>query len=578
MAYDGIVTHAAVQGLQDFVGGRVTKIYQPTATDLIFHMRSRRARGKLLISINAALARLHLTDLAEGNPQAPPMFCMLLRKHLEGSVIDAISQVAFERIVHIDLRARNEFGDLTQKQLIIELMGRHSNVVLIEKETGRIIDSMKHLTPAVNRYRTVMPGETYVAPPDQGKLNPLEMSVTDLISHIAWNSGRIDRQIVGAVGGFSPLIGQEILYRAGLPNRERIADAFQEVLHAIRNHVYHPNIVYGESGKGECHVLDLTHLHGKKEVFSSVHEMLDRFYAVKAETDAVRQKAGDLDHFIALELKKNKGKLKKLEKTLKNAENADEYRLFGELLTANMHLFKRGDKCVEALNYYDADQGKVKIALNPNRTPSENAQAYFKKYRKAKTAKRVVAEQIEATRREIDYFDSLQQQVESASLKDISGIREELEEGGYLRKKRQDRNKNRKKHPEIDHYYASDGTPILVGKNNKQNDYLTNKLAGKNQIWLHTKNIPGSHVIIRSEDPVEQTLSEAAVLAAFFSKSRLGSRVPVDYTRVRYVRKPGGAKPGFVIYTDQKTLFVTPDESLVLKLKQKPEIGETEKQ
>lgn len=572
MSFDGIVTRAVVRNLQDFVGGRVVKIYQPTATDLIFHLRSRSARGKLLVSINAAFARMHLTNLVEGNPQEPPMFCMLLRKHLEGSVIDAIEQVDFERIVHIDLRTRNELGDLSEKQLIIELMGRHSNVILIEKESGRIIDSMKHLTSAVNRYRTVLPGETYVSPPDQGKLNPLDMTLEDLISHIEWNTGKIDRQIVGAISGFSPLIGAEILHRAVLPNQEAVAQAFQGVQTAIQKNEYHPNIIYDRNGKDECHVIELTHLQGKKQEFSSVHEMLDHFYAVKAGTDAVKQKAGDLSHFIALELKKNKVKLKKLLKTLKDADNADAYRLSGELLTANMHLVKRGDRTVDAVNYYDKNQAAVAISLNPNRTPSENAQAYFKKYSKAKTAKRVVAEQIGQTKQEIIYFDGLMQQVESASLKDIGEIREELQEGGYLRKKRNERIRKKKSRPEIDHYYASDGTAILVGKNNKQNDYLTTKVGGREETWLHTKNIPGSHVVICSEQPSEQTLAEAATLAAFYSKSRLGSGVPVDYTKVKYVRKPGGAKPGFVIYTDQKTLYVTPDESLVLKLKKKPEV------
>lgn len=571
MSFDGIVTRAVVRSLQDFVGGRVAKIYQPTATDLIFHLRSRSARGKLLVSINAAFARLHLTRLIEGNPQEPPMFCMLLRKHLEGSVIDAIEQVGFERIVHIDFRTRNELGDLSEKQLIIELMGRHSNVILIDKDSGRIIDSMKHLTSAVNRYRTVLPGETYVSPPDQGKLNPLDLSEKDLLSHIEWNAGRIDRQIVGAVSGFSPLIGSEILHRAGLPHQEAIVRAFQTVQTAIRNNDYHPNIIYVKNGKDECHVIELTHLQGKKEEFPSVNDMLDHFYAVKAETDAVKQKAGDLGHFIALELKKNKVKLKKLDKTLKDAENADTYRLYGELLTANMHRFRRGDRSVAAINYYDENQSTVTIRLNPNRTPSENAQAYFKKYNKAKTAKRIVRQQIGQTKQEIDYFDILMQQVESASLKDIGEIREELEEGGYLRKKRNDRTRKNKSRPEIDRYYATDGTEILVGKNNKQNDYLTTKVGGREETWLHTKNIPGSHVVIRSDQPGEQTLAEAAALAAFFSKSRLGSRVPVDYTKVKYVKKPSGAKPGFVIYTDQKTLYVTPDESLVLKLRKKPE-------
>lgn len=571
MAFDGIVTHAVVQHLQAFAGGRITKIYQPTATDLIFHLRSRSARGRLLISINAAFARLHLTELMEGNPQEPPMFCMLLRKYLEGSVIESISQPGFERIVNFDLRGRNEFGDLTQKRLIVELMGRHSNVILTDKASGRIIDSMKHLTTAVNRYRVVLPGETYVAPPDQGKLDPLQITPDDLIRRIEWNSGKIDRQIVGIVSGFSPLVGQEIVDRAGFATPDAIASAFAELQQALRANAYHPEIISLKNGKEDFHVLEMTHLDGKRQLFDDVHAMLDHFYAVKAETDAVRQKAGDLGHFISTELKKYKTKLLKLKRTIQDAEKADHYRLSGELLTANMHVLKRGMRAVAVVNYYDPEQKEITISLNPNRTPSENAQAYFKKYAKAKTAKIVVQTQIEETDEEIRYFDGLAQQIESASLKDIREIREELEEGGYLKKKTVRGAAKMKKHkPEIDQYYASDGTVMLVGKNNKQNDYLTTRLAGRNEIWLHTKNSPGSHVVIRSEDPSEATLREAAVLAAFFSKSRLGSGVPVDYTRIRFVKKPSGAKPGFVIYTDNRTLYVTPDEALVLQLRNMP--------
>ncbi|MCO7127988.1 NFACT family protein [Sporolactobacillus shoreicorticis] len=577
MSYDGIVTHAAVQSLQEFTGGRVAKIYQPTPTDLIFHLRARGTRGKLLISINAAFARMHLTEQSEGNPQEPPMFCMLLRKYLEGSVIERIEQLGFERIVHIDLRSRNELGDLTEKELIIELMGRHSNVILIDKASKRIIDSMKHLTPAVNRFRTVLPGVTYVLPPDQGKLNPLEVSVQDLISRVEWNAGRIDRQIVGVVSGFSPQIGAEIVRRAGLPHQEAVARAFLEIQTEIRNHDYHPMIVFNDKGKDDFHVLRLTHKSEKTETFATVHQMLDRFYAVKARTDAVRQKAGDLSHFISLELKKNKTKLKKLKKTLQDAEDADKYRLYGQLLTASMHLFKRGDLHVDAINYYDPDQAQVTISLNPNRTPSENAQTYFKKYNKAKTAKKVVAEQVRQTNDEIAYFEGLTQQVESASMKDIEEIREELVEGGYLRKKRSGKDRKKKNKPAIDQYFAADGTLILVGKNNKQNDYLTTKEAAREEIWLHTKNIPGSHVVIRSQNPSEHVLMEAANLAAFYSKSRMGSGVPVDYTKVKYVKKPSGAKPGFVIYTDQKTIYVTPNESQVLKMREKPK-SESKKQ
>lgn len=574
MPFDGIVTRSVVHSLQPFAGGRITKIYQPTATDCALHLRTKSERGKLLISINAAFARLHLTQTTALNPKEPPMFCMLLRKHLEGAIIESIVQVGLERIVHINLKTRNEFGDLTDKKLIIELMGRHSNLILVDSASGTIIDSMKHLTPAVNRYRTVLPGEKYVAPPDQGKLDPLTMAADDLIRRIDWNGGRIDRQIVALVSGFSPLVGKEILHRAGLPRQEAIARAFQTIQTSILENDDHPNIVYQPGGKDEYHVIALTHLDGRPEQFRNVHEMLDHFYAVKAETDAVKQKAGDLSHFIGLEWKKNASKLKKLEKTLKDADKAAVYRLYGELLTANMHRLRRGDKSASVVNYYDENQETLTIPLNPNRTPSENSQAYFKKYNKAKTAKKAVGEQILLTKNELDYFDGLLQQMKSASLKDIDEIREELEEGGYLRKKAASRQKKKKSAPELDHFYASDGTEIIVGKNNKQNDYLSTKVGRKEEIWLHAKDIPGSHVVIRSENPSEKTLSEAAAIAAFFSKSRLGSRVPVDYTKIKYVKKPNGAKPGYVIYTDQKTLFVTPDESLILNLKQKPEHAE----
>ncbi|MFT8871414.1 MAG: NFACT RNA binding domain-containing protein [Sporolactobacillus sp.] len=570
MAYDGLVTHAVVASLQPFVGGRITKIYQPDTTDLILHLRSRAARGRLLVSINAAFARLHLTDWMEGNPQAPPMFCMLLRKHLEGSVIAAIEQPGFERIVHLDVFSRNELGDLTEKRLIVELMGRRSNVILVDKGTGRIIDSMKHLTSAVNRYRTVLPGDDYIAPPDQGKLNPLAMSSDDLLRRLQWNDGRLDRQIVSLVEGFSPVIGKEIIQRAHLQTPEAVAAAFSSVQQALQNGIYQPNSVTEKDGKADYSVIALTHLAGESQFFPNVNDMLDRFYALKAENDAVRQKAGDLAHFIALELKKNKTKLGRLEKTVEAADAADNYRLFGELLTANLHVLKKGAREAVLNNFYDPEQQPVRIPLEARQAPAENAQAYFKKYAKAKTARKVVRQQIVETKTEIDYFDELAQQMKSASLKDIAEIREELEEGGYLKKKNHARSFKKSAKPDIDHYYASDGTLICVGKNNKQNDYLTTKLAGRDDVWLHTKNIPGSHVVIKSAAPSEAVLREAAGLAAFFSKSRMSSSVPVDYTTIKYVKKPSGAKPGFVIYTDNRTIYVTPEEALVMKLKKKP--------
>lgn len=295
--------------------------------------------------------------------------------------------------------------------------------------------------------------------------------------------------------------------------------------------------------------------------------MLDRFFFGKAERDRVKQQAHDLERFMQNEKNKNEKKLIKLEKTLQDAGKADKYQLFGELLTANMYALKKGDKDIEVVNYYDENGGTVKIALDPLKTPSENAQRYFQKYQKAKNSIVVVEEQIEKTKEEILYFDSLLQQMEAASSKDIEEIREELAEEGYMRNRKTKNAKKKPTKPVLDKYVASDGTEIFVGKNNKQNDYLTTKFARRDEIWLHTKDIPGSHVVIRSLEPAEETLLEAAKIAAYYSKAKESSSVPVDFTKIRHVKKPSGAKLGFVTYDNQQTVYVTPDADTVMKLK-----------
>ncbi|MFC7392495.1 Rqc2 family fibronectin-binding protein [Scopulibacillus cellulosilyticus] len=571
MAYDGIVTRAVTESLQQMMtGSRVTKIYQPHKTDLLFHIRSQRKNYKLLFSANAQFARCHLITAAMENPKEPSMFCMLLRKHLEGSIIDQISQDGFERIIHIDFRSRDELGDTVYKRLIIELMGKHSNIILTEKDSGRIIDSIKHLSPSVNRYRTVLPGQAYVSPPPQNKYDPLKVSENDLLKVLDLNAGKIDRQLVQNISGFSPQLAKEIIHRAGLPTIDAILKSFFAVQNQIKQGDYKPNIVYEKQGKDQFHVIDMTHQSGQHKFYDDVHRMLEDYYLIKSESDQVKQRAGDLSHFMINEQKKNQTKLKKLYRTLKESEEAKTFQLYGELVTAHMHMIKQGDKELEAVNYYDENQSKIIIPLNPNKTPSENAQSYFKKYNKAKNAKYMVEKQIEKTKEEIDYFDRLLQQIESASLKDIDEIREELEDGGYLKRKNRGKQKNKKQKPQLEKYTATDGTLILVGKNNKQNDFLTTKEANSNETWLHTKDIPGSHVVIRSQDFSDETLMEAANLAAYFSKSKLSSSVPVDYTLIKHVKKPSGAKPGFVIYDHQKTVYVTPDEQLVIKMRKEP--------
>lgn len=564
MSFDGLVTRAVVNELkQSLIGGRIHKIYQPFDSDILLIIRNQKKNFQLYISTSANFSRIHLTNERYPNPQQPPMFCMLMRKHLEGSIIKNIHQVSLDRIVHIELETRDELEDISTKTLVAEIMGRHSNIILVDKNTKKIIDSLKHLPPSVNSYRTVLPGSLYVSPPEQNKLNPLTADKDAILKKVDFNQGKMHEQLVKHFAGLSPTMSKEIVHRAGLANKETLPQAFLTVMESIRNEKYTFEIV--RSQREVYSIISLTHIDGERTAYSSLNEMLDRFYFGKAERDRIKQQAQDLEKFLSNELNKNKRKLKKLEKTLQDSEKAQKYQLYGELLTAYMHQIKRGMKQVELENYYEPGE-KVTIELDPLKTPAENAQAYFHKYTKAKNAVDIVKQQIEETYENIAYFELLLVQMEKASIEDIAGIREELEEQGIIKRKRQKEKKKNDK-PKLETYQSSEGIPILVGKNNKQNEYLTLKLANKNDTWLHAKDIPGSHVVIRSEQFGDATLHEAAMLAAYFSKAKQSSNVAVDYTKIRYVKKPNGAKPGFVTYTNQKTLYVTPDEDLVRKLR-----------
>jgi len=568
VAFDGIVTRAVVRELQKLAGGRIAKIHQPHHSDIVMQIRAQGETVKLLLSANPTYPRLHATTEEFTNPQEAPMFCMLLRKHCEGGLIEAIEQVDMERIVHIDIRTRDELGDTARRRIVMEIMGKHSNIILLDPSSNTILDSAVHVTPAISQYRQVLPGRPYVSPPSQEKRDPLAVTEQAFITAINWNGGRLDRQLVDAFTGISPLLAKEIVHRAGLPTREAMWHAFASVMEAVRQHRYAPMIAESRE-KTQFHVVELTHLTDAATTsFSTASECLQAYYAVKAQRDTVKQKVHDLIRFVTSERNKNEKKIEKLEQTLAEAKDAEIFRLYGELITAHMHQLKRGDTVLEAVNWYDEAGSTVTIPLDPLKTPSENLQAYYKRYNKAKNSLQIVEEQIRQAREEIVYLDGLLVQLEHASLQEAEEIREELAEQGYVRSRQKRTNKKKKDvRPELDAYTSSDGTEILVGKNNKQNDYLTNKLAAPYDTWLHTKDIPGSHVVIRSRQVSEQTLREAAVLAAYYSKAQHGNQVPVDYTLVKYVKKPSGAKPGFVIYEQQRTLYVTPDEALVRRLK-----------
>lgn len=567
MAFDGIVTNAITKQLNEqLLAGRILKIYQPTSTELVFQVRSNRKNKQLLLSAHSSYTRIHLTETKQQNPTQPPMFCMVLRKHLIGSFIEEIVQYKNERIIEISFRGVNEIGDQLSQKLIIEIMGKHSNIILIDQEKGHIIDSIKHISPNQSRYRTVLPGQTYIYPPNQDKLDPFTTDQAKVEMILNESEENFSKTLVQNFMGISPLIANDAVLQADSESAEQTAAVFIEMIDQAKVGNFSP--VIHRTGREDFHVFDLVQFSGEKENFEDVSGLLDHFYADKADRDRVKQQVGDLSRLMKNELDKNKRKIKKQQQSLKKAERADYYQKQGELLTAHLHLVKKGDQQVTVIDYYDPNQSEMIIKLNPNKTPSENAQNFFKTYQKLKTSKGKLTREIQKARHEIDYFERLLQQLETARLDDIEEIRSELREEGYLKEKRKNNQQKRKQvKPSPEKFVATDGTVIYVGRNNKQNDYLTTKMAHSRDIWLHTKDIPGSHVLIRSDDPTEQTLIEAAQLAALFSKASASSSVPVDYTEVRHVRKPNGAKPGYVIYDQQKTLFVTPDRAIIALLK-----------
>jgi len=588
MALDGMVTHAIVQELQRCIGARIHKIHQPTDHELVLGIRGAGTSGKLLISANPTYPRIHWTSTSPANPLEAPMFCMLLRKHCESGIIEAVRQVNNERIIHIDIKHRNEVGDISTKTIIIEIMGRHSNIILVDPRTGLIYDGIHHVTPAISSHRIVMPGSAYSPPPDQGKANPFESLTCAAFIAAVRNAAELAplyKRIVEAYSGISPLLAKEIVYRASVTNEPIAAadmddsdlavlwDSFSAIMTDMREARFKPVIVAEDlTDKSYFSIIELTHLQGKQTEYEDISSCLEAYYGNKAERDIVKQRAADLIRFVQNEKAKNVSKLVKLEETLAIAKDADKYKVLGELLTAYMHQINRGDSAVELINFYDEEQRAVTIELDPQLSPSENAQRYFRRYTKHRNSLAIVGEQMTLAREEIAYFEALLQQLDNAALGDIEEIREELVEQGYM-KERSRRGPKKKKtiKPLLMCYTSSEGIPIYVGKNNTQNEYLTNRLATSSDTWLHTKDIPGSHIVIKSSQFSDATLEEAAMLSAYFSQARESSMVPVDYTSIRHVRKPSGAKPGFVIYDNQKTLYITPDikriESLVMTVK-----------
>lgn len=571
MAYDGIITYAITRELASGITlGKIEKVYQPGPEELVMLIHTKAGNVRLFISVGSQSARVCLTTNTYTNPDQPPTFCMLLRKHLQGGRITEIRQKDSERIIEIDIEAQNELGFSVSRRLIIEIMAKHSNIVLIDIETGKIIDSIKRISIDVNRYRQLLPGFVYQYPPQQDKIPFRDVTEDMELPHD-------DRALMSRIGGISPAISRELLAycadkHSAATLSTRPAARLMEIMRSIEDGNYVPRVYVDESsGKTEngtpreFHITDLEEYEDLTRIdFDTLSEAVEFFFSNREASNMVRQKSMPMLKSVQSALSKALLKKKKLSEDLLNAENSDRFRLFGELLTANIHMVKPGAKRVTVTNYYDGSL--IDIPLDEKISASANAQRYFKKYSKARTAIHEKQAQLEDNERDIQYLESVIQAIEAAdSVQLLETIRDELEQAGYVRRRAKASQRKRKAaKPEPHKYTLSDGTQVLVGRNNTENDWLTMKYASKTDVWMHTKDIPGSHLIIKLDDgrtvsdlPAE-LIYEAAAIAAWHSKAGNSSNVPVDYVPVRYVKKPAGSKPGMVIFTHNQTVYVDP--------------------
>lgn len=570
MAFDGLFTHAMVNELRSLKSGRVAKIYQPYQSELVLTIRANRKNVPLLISSHPNYARVQVTNQALSNPATPSNFVMSLRKHLEGAILKSVKQLDNDRIINFYFSHRNDIGDEEDVILSVEIMGRRSNVILYLGSSQKIIDTIKHISADQNRYRMLVPGAQYITPPAQELLNPFTDSnqqIWDNLLRDYPNYEVLAKQIQATFQGFGKENAFELAYR--LINGQTPATVIHEFLDCFN--ASPKGFIYESQAKKLTYSAiqpTLTADQPNLQAFNSLSEMLDQYYFEKVQRDRVQQRGHQLIRVVRNELKKNRKKLKKLQNTMAQIQYADSYRIKGEVLTTYLSQIKRGMTSVELPNFYDQNQ-PITIKLSNQLSPSQNAQKYFKKYQKEKNAVKYVSEQIAQTESEIAFLDNIETQIDLAKPEDLAEIKIELENEGYLRKQKNPKKRVKNVISKPEQFISSDQTPILVGKNDAQNDRLTLKTAKKDYYWLHAKDIPGSHVIIESSQPSEQTLIEAATIAAYYSKGKNSANVPVDYVPVKNIRKPNGAKPGFVIYEGQRTLKVTPQITVVQKLMQK---------
>lgn len=550
MSFDGFFLHHLTNELQEQIEkGRIQKVNQPFDHELVLTIRNNRRNYKLLLSAHPVFGRIQTTEANFQNPQNPNTFTMIMRKYLQGAVIETIQQIENDRILEIVVSNKNEIGDHIKATLVVEIMGKHSNIILIDKNEHKIIESIKHVGFSQNSYRTILPGSTYIAPPKTNTINPFDISDQTLFELLQTND-------------LSPKNLQQLFQGLG-------RDTALELSHCLKDNKlndfrqffsreYYPSLTEKS--------FSAVQFSSSHETFQSLGQLLDYYYQEKAEKDRIAQQASDLIHRVQSELEKNIKKLAKQQDELLATENAEEFRQKGELLTTYFSMVPNNQDIVVLDNYYTNQT--IEISLDRALTPNQNAQRYFKKYQKLKEAVKHLKGIISDTENTITYLESVETSLNHASMEDINDIREELVETGFIKRRAHDKQHKRKK-PE--QYLASDGkTIIMVGRNNLQNDELTFKMARKGELWFHAKDIPGSHVLIRDNlNPSDEVKTDAAELAAYYSKARLSNLVQVDMIEAKKLNKPSGTKPGFVTYTGQKTLRVTPTQEKIDSLKLK---------
>ena len=587
MPLDALCLSGVVAELKPILtGAKIDKVHQPGRDEIILALRLGRGNGRLLLSASPNHPRLQMTELSRENPDAPPMFCMLLRKHLMGGRILSVEQPHLERIVELRLEVLDELGDRKERRLILEAMGRRANLVLVDDQ-GRIVDCLRRVDGDMSARRQLLPGLFYRLPPAMDKADPTALDGAEWLRQVEQAPGesRVDHWLLDTFGGWSPLVCREIAFRAGgrvdvtfdelgPQGRVRVAEAAEMLLNSVKENSFMPTVISIEKRPKDFTFFPAEQYEeaGACAAYPTFSALMDRFYEQRENQERIRQKGQDLIRSVTNARDRTARKIANQQRELDATQDRERLRQFGDIITSNLHTMERGMATLRALDFYDPEGAEVDIKLDPLLTPQQNAAKYYKEYNKAKTAEEMLTIQLEKGRRELDYLNSVLENITLAEgERDLQEIRQELADTGYLRRQTKGKDKGRRLSPKPMEFRSTAGLRISVGKNNVQNDLLTCKQAFKSDIWFHTQKIHGSHVILWTggAQPDLQSLNEAACLAAWFSQGRESGKVPVDYTPVKYVKKPAGARPGMVVYTTYETAWVTPDEGLVKRLRVK---------